>query len=94
MIKCPKCHAEEGIKWFLRNTPREGEKENLANTITLLCTNCRYNESFFLEECLEELFPDWDTYNQEPHSTNISSFLTNMFNFSNSENMYDIKSEE
>ena len=41
------------------------QKENkedtstLGNVITLLCTECGFNQSVFIKEYLEEIFKDW-----------------------------------
>lgn len=60
-MKCPKCENIEEIKWFLRHQKlNEDDTGTNANVITVLCTVCGYNESKFLEDYLDALFPEWD----------------------------------
>lgn len=60
-MKCPKCESTEEIKWFLRHQKlNEDDTGTNANVITVLCTVCGYNESKFLEDYLDALFPEWD----------------------------------
>lgn len=59
-MKCPECGANEGIKFFLRHQAEdENDSSNNANVITILCTKCGKNESYFLAECLDQIFPSW-----------------------------------
>lgn len=60
-MHCPECKTTNGIVYFLRHSPIEGEKEedcDDANTITILCKNCGNNESYLIEDLLEEIFVD------------------------------------
>lgn len=59
---CPKCETTEGIKWFLRHQDTETSGVDDANVITILCTECGHNESYFLENSLELIFPSWSVY--------------------------------
>lgn len=60
-MKCPKCENTEEIKWFLRHQKlNEDDTGTNANVITVLCTVCGHNESKFLEDYLDTLFPEWD----------------------------------
>lgn len=57
-MKCPKCGTVENIKFFLRHQKENEEDESdLANAITILCTECGNNESYFLLDCLDDIFP-------------------------------------
>ena len=59
-MKCPNCNTEEGIKWFLRHSSKdENDQSKNADTITILCTKCGENESYYLEDCLCEIFTNW-----------------------------------
>lgn len=60
---CPKC-GKEDIVFFLRHQDREDDAENVANCITILCKECGHNESFFLIDCLDYIFPDWSELGQ------------------------------
>ena len=61
-MKCPKCGAQEGIKWFLRHQAEGPDDDsNLANAITILCTKCGANESYMLQDCLSDIFFKWST---------------------------------
>ena len=37
----------------------EDDTSSLGNVITLLCTDCGFNQSVFIQEYLEEIFQDW-----------------------------------
>ena len=58
-MKCPNCQSKKNIKFFLRHQDVDESKDNDANVITILCTECGHNESFFLVDCLEDIFPNW-----------------------------------
>lgn len=58
-MKCPNCGTTEDIKFFLRHQDKENDDSNVANVITIICTKCGKNESYFLEDCLPEIFPSW-----------------------------------
>lgn len=59
-MKCPECGATENISFFLRHQAEdENDESNNANVITILCRNCGKNESYFLRDCLEDIFPSW-----------------------------------
>ena len=59
-MKCPKCGTTEDIKYFLRHQKEnEDDTSDIANAITMLCTQCGYNQSYLLLDCLDEIFPDW-----------------------------------
>lgn len=59
-MKCPECGTNEGIKFFLRHQAEdENDSSNNANVITILCTKCGKNESYFLAECLDQIYPSW-----------------------------------
>ena len=75
-MKCPECGATTNIKWFLRHQDRENDIINDANVITVLCTNCGYNNSVFLEDYLDDIFKDWS----EIESNNNFDF-SSLFNF-------------
>lgn len=68
---CPKCEAVEGIKWFLRHQDAEGSSDNDANVITILCTKCGNNQSYFLEDSLDLIFPSWSQYFYIPKEEEI-----------------------
>lgn len=57
-MKCPVCNSVEGIKFFLRHQDTEDDISKNANVITILCTKCGNNESFFLVDCLPYIFED------------------------------------
>jgi hypothetical protein len=57
-MKCPNCQSKKNIKFFLRHQDTNESKDNNANVITILCTKCGHNESFFLVDCLEDIFPN------------------------------------
>lgn len=82
-MKCPKCSTTEGIKWFLRHQQENDQDEStLANVITILCTNCGENQTFFLADCLDIIFSDWaETLN--PNQVNME-LLAELLNSSNS----------
>ncbi len=73
MIQCPKCSTNKNIKWFLRHQNKDTDLDNEANVITILCTECGENESFFLEDCLENIFLDWS--DKKDNNNNLFSFL-------------------
>jgi len=66
-MKCPKCGTTEDLKWFLRHQPEkedESEEEStLANVITILCTKCGNNQSYFIKDCLDDIFSEWKEIN-------------------------------
>ncbi len=62
-MKCPKC-GKDNIVFFLRHQDREDDAEDVANCITILCKECGYNESFFLIDCLDYIFPNWSEFGQ------------------------------
>lgn len=62
-MKCPKC-GKDNIVFFLRHQDREDDAEDVANCITILCKECGYNESFFLIDCLDYIFPNWSELGQ------------------------------
>ncbi len=37
----------------------ENDSSSAANVITILCTNCKFNESVFIKEYLEDIFQNW-----------------------------------
>ena len=55
-MKCPKCDATEGLKWMLR--AQHEDESTTANVITMLCTKCGHNASVFIEDYIEDIFPD------------------------------------
>lgn len=57
-MKCPQCNTTKNIKFFLRHQDTEKDLDNEANVITILCTECGNNESFFLIDCLPNIFPN------------------------------------
>ena len=82
-MKCPKCGTTEGIKWFLRHQQENDQDEStLANVITILCTNCGENQTFFLADCLDIIFSDW-AETLSPNQVNME-LLTELLNSSNS----------
>ena len=84
-MKCPSCGTTKEIKWFLRHQPEnEDDTSNLANVITILCTECGKNETYYIADCLEDIFPSW-----KEKQIDLSS-LTNMFN--NTQNNFEIES--
>lgn len=40
----------------------------------MLCTQCGYNESYFLEDSLELIFPSWNEYFQIQPQQMINEF--------------------
>lgn len=65
-MKCPDCKATEGIQWFLRHQSEgENDTSTTANVLTILCTKCAKNQSVFLQDYLEKLFPEWDNTKEE-----------------------------
>ena len=80
-MKCPECGATTNIKWFLRHQDRENNIVNDANVITILCTNCGYNDSVFLEDYLDDIFKDWSEI--EPNNnfdfSSLFNFMTDNF---------------
>lgn len=88
-MKCPKCGATTNIKWFLRHQDRENDTINDANVITVLCTNCGYNDSVFFEDYLDDIFKDWSEIKQN-NNTNIDfSSLFNLFSNNFNEDNYE-----
>lgn len=77
-MKCPECGTTKDIKWFLRHQDKENDTINDANVITVLCTNCGYNDSVFLEDYLDDIFKDWSEVKQN-NNTNID--FSSLFNF-------------
>ena len=60
LIECPDCLEEGKVVWFLRHQKTNEEDTGTnANVVTILCQTCGKNESIFLEDFLEEMFPDW-----------------------------------
>lgn len=60
MLYCPKCETTEDIKWMIRHQKINDEDDStLGNVITLLCTECGFNQSVFLQDYLEDIFKDW-----------------------------------
>ena len=88
-MKCPECGATKDIKWFLRHQDRENDIINDANVITVLCTNCGYNDSVFFEDYLDDIFKDWSEIKQN-NNTNIDfSSLFNLFSNNFNEDNYE-----
>lgn len=59
-MKCPSCGTTEDIKFFLRHQAEsDDDLSDTANVITILCSKCGKNESYFLRDCLEDIFPAW-----------------------------------
>ena len=59
-MKCPKCGATENIVHFLRHQKTDDNDEsNIANCWTILCKECGHNQSFLLNDLLDEVFTDW-----------------------------------
>jgi len=77
-MKCPKCGATENIKYFLRHQKEnENDDSDLANAITMLCTECGYNQSYLLLDCLDDIFPDWSSLKDQVHQfQNILAGIT------------------
>ena len=96
-MQCPNCGAVKNIKWFLRHQKvDENDETTDANVITILCTECGHNSTFFLADCLEDIFPEW----KEPQGTtqddiNNLAALFGMFNNSMNfpEELYEEESE-
>ena len=60
MLYCPKCKTTENIKWMIRHQKINDEDDStLGNVITLLCTECGFNQSVFIQDYLEDIFKDW-----------------------------------
>lgn len=60
MLYCPKCETNENIKWVIRHQKASDEDDStLGNVITLLCTECGFNQSVFIQDYLEDIFTDW-----------------------------------
>lgn len=58
---CPECKETKNIKWFFRHQKENEEDESTsANVLTVLCTECGKNSSIFIQDYLEDLFPEWD----------------------------------
>ena len=61
-MKCPKCGSTENIKFFVRHQKSsEDDESNIANCITIIHAEpqCGFNESYLLEDCLNDIFPNW-----------------------------------
>lgn len=59
----------------------EDDTSEYANAITILCTKCGKNQTYLLEDCLEDIFPEWrsiDIPNLE--SIFAGNFKTNFVN--------------
>ena len=80
-MKCPKCGATTNIKWFLRHQDRESDTIDDVNVITILCTECGYNDSVFLEEYLDDIFKDWSEIKQDNNFdfNSLFNFISNSF---------------
>lgn len=78
-MKCPECGTTEDIKFFLRHQDEdENDDSDVANVITIICTKCGKNQSYFLKDCLSEIFPSWEetpNFNMDM----IESMLENNF---------------
>lgn len=60
-MRCPDCKENGDVKWMLRHQKENEEDEGTnANVITTLCVTCGKNESVFITDYLEEMFPSWD----------------------------------
>lgn len=60
MLYCPKCETTEDIKWMIRHQKANDEDDStLGNVITLLCTECGFNQSVFIQDYLEDIFTNW-----------------------------------
>ena len=60
MLYCPKCETTENIKWMIRHQKiNDEDNSTLGNVITLLCTECGFNQSVFIQDYLEDIFKDW-----------------------------------
>lgn len=60
MLYCPKCETTEDIKWFIRHQKSdENDESTVGNVITILCTECGFNQSVFIKDYLEDIFRDW-----------------------------------
>ena len=84
-MKCPKCKATEDIKFFLRHQDTEDDTSDNANVITMLCTKCGYNQSFFLVDCLDAIFPEWSETPSNFGGFDFSNFPVDLFNSGMSE---------
>ena len=84
-MKCPKCGATENIVHFPRHQKTDENDENTnVNCWTILCKNCGHNESFLLEELLDEVFVDWSEIQakikeleQQVQNANMMQILAN-----------------
>lgn len=92
MIRCPKCSSKKDIKWFLRCQDTSSELENEANVITILCTKCGENESFFIANCLESIFQNWS--DKKKNDNILFSFLDNFMWDNEEENWLETANEE
>lgn len=73
----------------MRHQNRENDTINDVNVITVLCTNCGYNDSVFLEDYLDDIFKDWSEIKQD-NNTNIDfSSLFNLFSNNFNEDNYE-----
>lgn len=98
-MKCPNCGNSSDLKFFMRHQDREDDTDdNNANTITILCTECGHNESYFLIDCLDEIFPAWSDRPQQTPDIEAFKAFGSMFGgeneFENSESGIEVKGEE
>lgn len=87
-MKCPKCGATENIKFLIRHQKSdENDESNIANCITIIHAEpqCGFNESYLLEDCLDDIFPNWseireleEKINDIQNNMNAESLLAGM----------------
>lgn len=50
----------------------DNDISSAANVITILCTSCGENRSVFIQEFLNDFFPDWE---EQPLTTSAPLFF-------------------
>lgn len=64
-MRCPKCGATENLVYFLRHQKmNEKDEDKNINCWTILCKECGHNESYLLEDLLDEIFINWSEVKQ------------------------------
>lgn len=57
-MQCPQCEEMKDVKFLVRHQDLiDCQNPNIMNVITILCQKCGYNESHFLADYVEMIFP-------------------------------------
>lgn len=57
-MQCPQCKEVQQVKFLVRHIETDNcQNKNIPNVITIFCEKCGYNESLYLNDCIDKIFP-------------------------------------